>query len=96
LTIPERMMDLEKPIFNMTRPQLTNILAFVSALIFSIEVPAADDLPNIVFVFSDDHATQAISAYGGRLVERGIARKKKADEAAAKRKTPKYAENSDY
>tara|TARA_R110000850_G_scaffold23366_3_gene69117 strand:- start:1165 stop:2823 length:1659 start_codon:yes stop_codon:yes gene_type:complete len=25
--------------------------------------------PNIVFVFSDDHATQAISAYGGRLAE---------------------------
>ncbi|MEM9227802.1 MAG: sulfatase, partial [Verrucomicrobiota bacterium] len=27
----------------------------------------ADDRPNIVFVFTDDHATQAISAYGGRL-----------------------------
>ena len=25
--------------------------------------------PNIVFVFSDDHATQAISAYGGILAE---------------------------
>lgn len=30
--------------------------------------PAAER-PNIVFVFSDDHATQAISAYGGRLAE---------------------------
>ena len=29
----------------------------------------AADRPNIVFVFSDDHATQAISAYGGRLAE---------------------------
>lgn len=25
--------------------------------------------PNIVFIFSDDHATQAISAYGGRLAD---------------------------
>jgi arylsulfatase A-like enzyme len=30
---------------------------------------SADTRPNIVFVFSDDHATQAISAYGGRLKE---------------------------
>lgn len=29
----------------------------------------ASDRPNIVFVFSDDHATQAISAYGGHLAE---------------------------
>ena len=29
----------------------------------------ADSRPNIVFVFSDDHATQAISSYGGRLAE---------------------------
>ena len=30
---------------------------------------SAADRPNIVFVFSDDHATQAISAYGGALAE---------------------------
>ena len=30
---------------------------------------AENQRPNIVFVFSDDHATQAISAYGGRLAE---------------------------
>mgnify|MGYP003642215006 CR=1 FL=1 len=29
----------------------------------------AQSRPNIVFIFSDDHATQAISAYGGRLAE---------------------------
>jgi arylsulfatase A-like enzyme len=29
----------------------------------------AAERPNIVFVFSDDHATQAISAYGGMLAE---------------------------
>ena len=27
----------------------------------------AAEKPNIVFLFSDDHALQAISAYGGRL-----------------------------
>jgi N-acetylglucosamine-6-sulfatase len=30
---------------------------------------AADDRPNILFVFSDDHALNAISAYGGPLAE---------------------------
>lgn len=30
---------------------------------------SAQDRPNIVFLFSDDHAFQAISAYGGRLAE---------------------------
>jgi len=29
----------------------------------------AADKPNILFIFTDDHATQAISAYGGRLAE---------------------------
>ncbi|MGA7306103.1 MAG: sulfatase [Rhodothermales bacterium] len=29
----------------------------------------AQDRPNILFLFSDDHAFQAISAYGGRLAE---------------------------
>ena len=30
---------------------------------------SAADRPNIVFIFSDDHATQALSAYGGPLAE---------------------------
>ena len=30
---------------------------------------AADDRPNIVFIFSDDHAINAISAYRGPLAE---------------------------
>ena len=29
----------------------------------------ADERPNIVFIMSDDHATRAISAYEGSLVE---------------------------
>lgn len=31
--------------------------------------PAAAPRPNILFIFSDDHAYQAISAYGGRLAK---------------------------
>lgn len=39
-----------------------------AATLFSVAGLAADR-PNIVFVFSDDHATQAISAYGGPLAK---------------------------
>ena len=41
-------------------------------LLLSVLLPTAaeaTDRPNIVFVFSDDHATQALSAYGGMLAE---------------------------
>ena len=42
----------------------------LSALLLSICIQGtAQDRPNIVFIFSDDHATQAISAYGGMLAE---------------------------
>ena len=46
------------------------ILVAVVALLSS--TAAADDgtsRPNILFIFSDDHATDAIGAYGGRLAE---------------------------
>lgn len=43
------------------------IIPLITAIL-SISAIAAER-PNIVFVFSDDHATQAISAYGGRLAE---------------------------
>jgi len=39
------------------------------SLLLSHSALDADDRPNVVFVFSDDHATQAISSYGGRLAE---------------------------
>ena len=39
---------------------LTCLLIFVSAYAFA-------ERPNILFIFSDDHATQAVSAYGSRL-----------------------------
>jgi len=45
------------------------VLAVPAALCFTVNAEATDDRPNIVFVFSDDHATQALSAYGGPLAE---------------------------
>ncbi len=44
------------------------IPAITAACLFPTLAGAADR-PNIVFVFSDDHATQALSAYGGPLAE---------------------------
>lgn len=45
--------------------------AFLLLPLLALSIAGAADRPNIVFVFSDDHATQAISAYGGPLA--GIA-----------------------
>ena len=42
----------------------------LGCLALGIAFPSrAADRPNIIFVFSDDHATQAISAYGGPLAK---------------------------
>ena len=43
---------------------LTGLLAAVWACSFTL---AADQRPNILFVFSDDHALQAIGAYGSKI-----------------------------
>ncbi len=43
-------------------------VALLSAVVV-MEAATADDRPNILFLFTDDHATQAISAYGGPLAE---------------------------
>lgn len=51
----------------MRRRSLFLSLSF--ALLTCLTPLLAEKRPNIVFVFSDDHATQAISAYGGRLAE---------------------------
>lgn len=46
---------------------ITNLLVLATSVVFTTVLSAADR-PNILFVFSDDHATEAISAYsGGRL-----------------------------
>ena len=48
------------PVFNRV---VTSCVIFLGAT-FSVQ---ADDRPNILFIFSDDHAVNAISAYGSRL-----------------------------
>ena len=42
-------------------------LIFLLTLLVSLNVSAKDKRPNILFVFSDDHATHAIGAYNGWL-----------------------------
>ena len=42
------------------------LLAGATAAVSSVSAQPAER-PNIVFIFSDDHATQALGAYGGRL-----------------------------
>jgi N-acetylglucosamine-6-sulfatase len=46
------------------------LLATVPALAAEAPAaPAAARRPNIIFIFSDDHATSAISAYGSKLID---------------------------
>lgn len=53
----------------MNLPKLTRFaLMGIAAALVALKLSAAKQ-PNIVFVFSDDHATQAISAYGGILAD---------------------------
>lgn len=42
-------------------------LAFLGHIAWSVSVYGQSDKPNIIFIMSDDHATQAIGAYGGML-----------------------------
>ncbi len=44
-----------------------SIMRFLIFLLTTLLTCAAAERPNIVFLFSDDHALEAISAYGGRL-----------------------------
>ncbi len=44
------------------------VLIFVQSLFFTSGLSAQNNRPNIIFILSDDHAYQAISAYGNRLV----------------------------
>ncbi|MBX7164923.1 MAG: sulfatase [Pirellulales bacterium] len=41
----------------------------VALALFVEPVAAAEARPNILFIFSDDHAAQAISAYGSKLIQ---------------------------
>ncbi len=61
------------PRFAFTLPRrvgltLSVALAFI-IISFASAAKSAADRPNILFIMSDDHATNAISAYGGRLAE---------------------------
>jgi arylsulfatase A-like enzyme len=48
-------------------PTFSRLALTSLALVFLTLSASAAKKPNIVFVFSDDHATQAVSAYGGIL-----------------------------
>ena len=45
------------------------LLPFLLGLLSVVNAPGAERPPNILFLFTDDHATQAISAYGGPLAQ---------------------------
>ena len=45
------------------------LLVFAAILTACTTTKQAEEKPNIVFIFTDDHATQAISAYGGILAD---------------------------
>ncbi len=45
------------------------LIVLLGLKLFASNICVADDRPNIVFIMSDDHAYQAISAYGSKLNE---------------------------
>ncbi len=47
--------------------QYLNKVVFAALLFAVVPAMAADKRPNVLFIFSDDHAINAISAYGSRL-----------------------------
>lgn len=55
--------------FTMNSSKLKNLFLLASTFVLLTNAGFGQTRPNIVFVFSDDHATQAISAYGGRLAK---------------------------
>jgi arylsulfatase A-like enzyme len=46
---------------------LKGVIVFLVWMVSSFYMSAKDERPNIVFIMSDDHAYQAISAYNGKL-----------------------------
>jgi arylsulfatase A-like enzyme len=51
------------------RPLITIFLVFVFTISCSDQKAFAQSRPNIIFIMSDDHAYQAISAYDNKLIE---------------------------
>jgi arylsulfatase A-like enzyme len=52
------------PFFIMHRPIVTLLLALLCVVTLR-----AADRPNILFIMTDDHTSQAVGAYGGRLAK---------------------------
>ncbi len=51
-------------------PRFVSLIALVFlSIVASLAAKSGSARPNILFIMSDDHATNAISAYGGRLAE---------------------------
>lgn len=53
---------------SITNVVLAILLAVLATACKKEEKPSATTRPNIIFIFSDDHAYQAIGAYGGKLM----------------------------
>ncbi len=51
----------------MIRVYVATVLVFLSFSSFLLAAEATQSRPNILFIFSDDHAIKAISSYGGEL-----------------------------
>ena len=51
------------------RSSLSRALFFAFTLLFNKGFTQEKSRPNIVFIFSDDHAYQAVSAYNGMLAK---------------------------
>lgn len=53
------------------RRNVTRLCGFVAIVtfvtVFSVHIEAAEKRPNILFIFTDDHASHAISAYGSKI-----------------------------
>ena len=51
----------------MTKASIRFFTLLFTLASLSLSASAADSRPNILFVFTDDHASHAISAYGSKL-----------------------------
>lgn len=70
MTIPRTMKKQNQPALVLTQIAVWGLTALLVLAGGSRPVQAQEpesERPNIVFIFSDDHAVQALGAYGGRL-----------------------------
>ena len=55
----------------MLLPRPLHRIGLIILGLFSSDLVLAANRPNILWIMSDDHAAQAVGAYGGRLAELG-------------------------